>query len=227
MLEEGIGMQRFLRFGGVLAAVLGICATANAGLVTYTNRADFLAALVGLHEFESFEDEPLDVQAGSRTIATSTSQIAFSGSGDATFGVNDMVVGGRGPTDGSQYLQVGFINTSSVLFEFAQPLLAFGIDVVDKNVNDLDGIIGDVTQRSAVNQGGEGNVQFWGVIASADMAFTKVGFAGLGPSVPGDTFALDNAVFVHSVPEPCTLILTACAWLSCALVLLRRRYFAG
>ncbi|MCA9229388.1 MAG: PEP-CTERM sorting domain-containing protein, partial [Planctomycetales bacterium] len=84
---------------------------------------------------------------------------------------------------------------------------AFGIDVVDKNVNDLDGLIGDLTLNGAIDPGPEANVQFWGVIATPDLAFTKVGFAGLGPSVPGDTFALDNVVFVNAIPEPHSLSL--------------------
>ncbi len=204
-----------------LAAVLALASTARGGLITYSDRGAFLAALAGSQQSESFEDEPIDVQAGSRTIATSTSQIAFNGDSGAFFGVNDQVVGGRGPTDGSQYLQVGFIGTSNVHFLFAQPLLAFGIDVVDKNVNDLDGIVGDFTQNSSIDPGGEGNVQFWGVIATPDFAFTDVGFAGLGPSVPGDTFALDNVVFVQ-VPEPGSVILAGLALLA-GVLLVRRR----
>ena len=190
----------------MIAMAVAMCSTAKATLTTYSDRTTFLAALPGAAESESFEDEAIDVALGPRIITTSTSGIEFTGSGSATFGVNDLVAGGRGPTDGTQYLQVGFIATSSVRFQFTTPLLAFGIDVVDKNVNDLDGIVDDMTENGAVSPGGEGNVQFWGVIASADMAFTEVGFAGLGPSVPGDTFALDNALFV-TVPESCSLAL--------------------
>ena len=190
----------------VIAMAVATCSTANATLLTFSDRTTFLAALPSAAESESFEDEALDVSLGSRTIATSSSDIEFIGNASATFGVNDLVAGGRGPTDGTRYLQVGFISTSSVRFQFATPLLAFGIDVVDKNVNDLDGLIDDQTINNAISPGGEGNIQFWGVIASGDMPFTEVGFAGLGPSVPGDTFALDNVVFV-TIPEPNSLSL--------------------
>lgn len=149
----------------VIAMAVATCSTANATLLTFSDRATFLAALSGVAESESFEDEAIDVSLGSRTIATSSSDIEFTGSASATFGVNDLVAGGRGPTDGTRYLQVGFIATSSVRFQFATPLLAFGIDVVDKNVNDLDGIIDDQTINNAISPGGEGNVQFWGVVA--------------------------------------------------------------
>ncbi len=212
----------FRRLAVMVAAVLFIAGSANASLVMYSNRAAFLAALPGVGQFESFEDEPIDVQAGSRTISTSTSQISFVGNSAATFGVNNVAVGGRGPTDGTQYLQVGFIDSSNVKFQFAQPLQAFGIDVVDKNNNDLDGVIGDLTVNGAIDPGVEGNVQFWGVIATPDMAFTQVGFAGIGPSVPGDTFALDNVVF-SEVPEPSAVLLVTAAVLLCRLISLRRR----
>ena len=214
------------RLCGIIAVSAGVllaCSTARATLTTFTDRATFLANLPGVGESESFEDESTDVQAGPRMITTSTSDVVFTGSPDATFGVSDVVAGGRGPTDGSHYLQVGFIGTSSVRFVFPQPLLAFGIDVVDKNVNDLDGTIDDLTQNGSVDPAGEGVVQFWGVIASADMAFTKVGFAGQGPSVPGDTFALDNIVFSSAVPSPSSLTLFVCAAISCQAVLRYRR----
>lgn len=128
----------------LLTTVALVCSTANAVLTTYSDRSLFLAALPGAAEFESFEDEALDLDVGSRTISTSTSSIEFLGDSGATFGVSNIVAGGRGPTHGVQYLQAGFIGTSRVLFEFPSPVLAFGIDVVDKNVNDLDGLIGDL-----------------------------------------------------------------------------------
>lgn len=192
---------RLSSFLAVAALLAAYGANAFAGLTTYTNRTDFLANLPGVGVLESFEDEPLDVQAGSRTITTSTSDIKFLGDSSATFGVSDEVIGGRFPTDGDRYLQVGIVNTSStVLFKFGGPIRAFGVDVVDKNNNDLDGRIDDLTQNGSVDPGAEGNIQFWGVIATPDLAFTNVGFTGQGVGPPGDTFALDNVVYV--VPEP-------------------------
>lgn len=182
---------------------------ASATIVSYSSRAAFLNDLPGAGVLESFEDEAIDVQTGSRVITTSTSDVSYAGS--ASFGVNDQVVGGRGPTDGSRYLQVGFLGSSNVLFQFNEPLVAFGIDVVDKNVNDLDGLIDDLGINSVIDPGGEGNVQFWGVIATSDMAFTTIGFGGIGPSVPGDTFALDNVLFVP-VPEPSSVGLASIAF---------------
>lgn len=208
----------------VAIVVVGGATSASATLTSYSNRADFINALPGAAVVESFEDEAVDVQTGSRGITTSTSGVTYSGT--ATFGVSDQAVGGRGPTDGAQYLQVGFLNASSVLFQFDAPVVAFGIDVVDKNVNDLDALIDDLGINSVIDQGGEGNVQFWGVIASPDMAFTKVGFGGIGPSVPGDTFALDNMLFVAAVPEPSTACLcvglAGAVWAAC-----RRRLRPG
>jgi len=217
MLASGV-----CRIVGALLGVAFFYAPASAALDAYTDRAAFLAALPGASQGESFEDEAIDVQTGSRTISVSTSEIAFIGDSGATFGVNNVVVGGRGPTDGDQYLQVGFIGVSSVRFQFDVPLLAFGIDVVDKNVNDLDGLIDDISVDSAVNPGGEGEGQFWGVIASADMAFTNIGFGGLGPSVPGDAFALDNIAYV-ALPEPSSLILLGVGGATACGLRIRRR----
>jgi hypothetical protein len=211
------------RMAAVAAAALLTAGSADATLITYSNRADFLAALPGAGQFESFEDESVDVQNGSRTITTSTSQISFvAGDPSAPFGVSDVdVPGHRGPTDGTQYLEVDFLNSSNVIFHFAQPLQAFGIDVVDKNTNDLDGVIGDNTINGAITPGAPDNVQFWGVIATPDSAFTKVGFAGDGGSVPGELFALDNVVF-SAVPEPSVLLLSIAAVFGCSFTSFRR-----
>lgn len=210
-----------------LITLLALClhmafaSAASATLTFYSDRAEFEAALPYISEVQSFENVNLNVLAGSRTVIIGTTSVEFTGDPSATFGVNNALVGGRAPTDGTNYMQVGFIGNTTLKATFERPLLAFGIDVVDNNVNSIDGLVDDLVVNNVIAPGAESNIQFWGVIASPDMAFSVVGFSGIGPSVPGDTVALDKATLLV-VPEPAAFALLLLAGLSYGGLRLRR-----
>lgn len=197
-------------------------------------RAQFDSYLDGVST-ESFEGFPKGKQAplnltftGSAAPITAT---MADGSGQVwSVKPGDELVGGRYPTDGTNY----FATTSASLsISFDTPVAAFGFDGID--IGDFSGKVfvttSDGTASTTYDVGNTlnglgGSVLFWGLI-DTDNPFTSVTFSNTNSGT--DVFGFDRMTIgdvdqvVPPVPVPATLPLVLTAMGGLAALRARRR----
>jgi hypothetical protein len=179
--------------------------------------AAFLSNLAGVstEDFELLpigDDFPIAVTFGP-DVATLTGTNTI-----ASTGILGAPLSGRFAISGSQYLNVGTLDSSSFALMFSSPQAAFGFYGTD---------IGDFTGHLAIKLDGgveiavphtnpaapDGGALYWGVI-DKDAPFTTVEFVNVAGSGFDDAFGFDDftigrasQVIVPGVPEPATLAL--------------------
>ena len=162
---------------------------------------------------EGFESYANDFTTGARTITLSGFSLSYAtGNAGDSFGVTDVLnptpgSSGLGPTAGSKYLYADFSAgaNNAVGFNFVSPILAFGIDIKDLEVANINYLTSSGDAGTAGVPGIDGNVQFFGIVS--DTPFTSVSFTEPGLA-QGDGLAFDQTTFslaAAAVPEPATL----------------------
>jgi hypothetical protein len=196
-----------------------IAVPANAVLVTYTNEATFLDATVSpsLESFESF------AATNSRNLTNlAATDFTLSVVGGEDFGVfNQLNFNGTFATDGNNYV-VSHTSTSSMTFDFSQPIAAFGLNITDFGDNAAQDLILDVGTDSFTIASGplpNGNELFFGVV---DFSGT---FSSATLTAQGDSIGIDEVYTAQmaAVPEPSSLALLGLSGLTLVGGALRRR----
>ena len=160
-----------------------LAGTANAGLITYSDRTAFQSDAGSLLSFEG-----------------------FNGSFESSISVNP--AGGyqsfwtSKPTEGTHSL--GLIEFSAVTFTFADPVYAFGFDVTELNTTTLDYLdsAGHSLSNALANNFGD---QFFGVISDAMISSFTLGSGNASDGAVYFVDALETRS--ASVPEPASLAL--------------------
>lgn len=194
-------MQQAARSAVAIATFLAASA-ASAAFVQYDNRATFEAAgpAVTTNDLNSFVT---DVNLSPSVVVDAGD---FSITGPAS-GFASIDAGGDGatPVDGTAYIQGIGGAGSSIVFTFAGPIFAFGVDLFGVN-NDAERTYVDIEGTLFSLPVVAGNVaSFFGV--RSDTAFTSVSFSLL----LGEDAGLDNISFARTgggaVSAPATLTL--------------------
>ncbi len=176
-------------------ALLLICNTTSAQLQTYTNSADFDAA-VGLVVVEDFESSPLgELNAGANDVGMFDVFLDAADT-DGTSRVADF-----GLVNGSRELQLDLDNDHNTVirFDFDQPIFGFGADFGAALTGDfltleVNGNLFALNDFLATS--GDG---FFGI--SSEQSFESITFGRESATSFGKFFAVDN-VRLSAVPEP-------------------------
>lgn len=188
-----------------LISLLLVCSptVCSAGIIQFTNEADFLAATVNpsLESFESFS------ATNSRNLTNlAANDFTLSVGPGENFGVFNQAPDffGTFATHGVNYV-VSHVATSSMTFTFNQPVAAFGLNVTDFGDNQAGDLILSVGPDSYTIASGprpNGNQLFFGVID------TMGSFSSVTLTAQGDSIGIDEvytAETVQIVPEPHSL----------------------
>lgn len=157
-------MQKALLQFSLIATFCCVAAPADAGLITFTNEADFLAATVdpSLESFESFTATNTRILTNLPVTDFTLSVVA-----GEEFGVFDQLnFNGTFATDGDNYV-VSHTTTSSMTFTFSQPIAAFGLNITGFGDNaEQDLILEAGTESFTIASGPlpDGNLRFFGVV---------------------------------------------------------------
>ena len=207
-------MLRLLLFSFLVLTVT----PAWAQVTVFRDRTDFTSATGAVLSFESFEDDVVDVQNGTRTIAFDGFSASYNG--DDEFGVTNVVTGGRAPTDGDQYLLFRFaVPTETIRFFFDTPVRSIGFDITDIEEANLLFETSNGFEGVAGFESFNGNNQFFGL--TSNDSFDAITLRQPGQTFR-DAFALD-AVVVSSVPEPNAMLLISSLSLCCGMQRRRRQ----
>lgn len=194
--------------------VLFVSGFANAGLIVYTDRADWLSA-VGVPTFEeNFNSIQTDVNLDNSNTTLNTLNYSDSGYRFVTF---DAITGENGSgtgIDNTSFLNLnGYNNNSSLTITLPEYAMAFGWDTFNYDFGDeislitIDGVTFD-----AMSSGNNPYIGFFGVIATGNTIFNSVTVSAsitLDNSI-GTFNAFDNLAYkAAEVPEPSTLAIFA------------------
>ena len=198
----------------VMILVGFMCVAQLVGALTvFNNEIDFLNA-TGPLSFEGFEGLTANNSVSLGSIIASDFVVTASNTG---LGIFNTPIAGQFATEGKQFLahQSGLNITTT--FTFNYEINSFGFDLIDYGdwgTGQLT-LVNDAGDNAvvAVAGGGDGNVQYFGLIS--DFMFTEAIFTN---TISGEAFGFDKVSF-GVVPEPATLSLLAIG----GLTLLRKR----
>jgi len=208
------GMQECVTMIKYVMVLVGfvIAAQPAAALIIFNNETDFLNA-AGPLSFEGFEGLTANNANSLATITASDFVVTASNTG---LGIFNIPIAGQFATEGDQFLdhQSGLNVTTTFTFDLG--INSFGFDLIDYGdfgTGQLT-LVNDVGDNAvvAVAGGGDGNVQYFGLIS--DFVFTE---AILTNTISGEAFGFDKVSY--GIPEPGTVCLLGLG----GLALIRRR----
>lgn len=176
----------------IVATMLMVAINASATVVTYSDRAVWHTAITGGVIFEGFNnafETPL-------TISTGGGYQSFWGSSS-----NPAVEGSHA---------LGLIESAYATFNFADPVYAFGFDLIELNTGPLDynDSNGASIQDLFVNDqvvNGNWTSHFYGFISDVGVSNFTI---GVGTDSSGSVYFVDSLEYATaSVPEPSALAL--------------------
>ena len=213
-------------FAAVFATSM-LATTAQGSTLTFSDRAAFntAASSLGTMSTEGYESYANDLQLYARTITLNNFNVSYNFpsnvNGDVpSFGIAEgvnPVIGssGVGPTAGTKYLAASYPSASGpdnivVSFLFSAGIRAFGTDIKDLETANLTYNTSSGDNGFAASLGGDGNVQFFGIIT--DLPFTFISFHE-PPASTGDMVVFDQTSYVVPIPAAAWLFSSALTWL--------------
>ena len=190
----------------ILLLLAGLMINAQAAVVTFTDRAAFIAAAGGSLSLEEFDDLTL---ASGLTLSTGG-------------GYNTIYSGYSSCPAGVVSPCLGLIETASATFAFSPGVRAVGFDYNELNVaslgvTDSSGNIFNAALTMNVNVAGNLVPKFFGVVSDSDLNWVTV---GSGNHAGGSVYFIDDLRFVGTAaaipaPGPVALVglgLAALGW---------------
>jgi len=189
------------------AVVFAFTEAAKAGHIIYDKKSDFHSAVndAGVNvSFESFEN--LAVTTSIETITVDN----FTVTSSHNFSVlNQSTAAGGHATDGIKYIAT---YPPDIHFGFDVPIRAFGLDIIDFDINrgwrltDSHSNVFDLNSGERVpgkeNNGIEFD-RFFGILYSDEWI---TGFT-FNADITGDGIAFDSVYYSTAIPEPATMLL--------------------
>ncbi len=178
----------------VLAIAIALPMTAFATTTTYTDEAEFLT-IAWMLDLESFEGEEATNGYSADTIVLTDFSVTGTGQYSPCIGIwNEDFVGGFA-TDGVNWLGYQSDADAQLIFEFTEPINAFGINITDwgdfgEGTLTFSNEVSDVFQVS-VTPHPNGDLQFFGVINDL-VYFTTVTFT---QTISGEFYGVDEIYY--------------------------------
>lgn len=215
--REILAMTRLYTVVTLIALLLFTTGSVRGGIIVYTSRPAWQAAVIGSIQTEDFQSAPLQsALAADVTHTLGLLDFSYSGAPETTFPkITDI-----GNTDGTRELAFRLFPTNlgggttrpgPMTITFPNQVTAFGADFFDL----IGGaqpiqitVAGETRTFTSVLSGGENITHFFGVTSDTPFDDFVIGIGG--NSGIGNDFDVDNVSF-SSIPEPSTAVMMSLA----------------